>query len=684
MSSGVALSVNDLARLHGVSEQAIRKALARCVAGQTWRGISLDPVQIVGRGGRSGWRYAVRLDSLPPELQARYWELNGGKPPAVEPVVIEPPADWISDIGKKCVHFGERERQRLRLAAEVFETTMPRSRERAEKIAEAAARERIPARTLRSWVRAYEQHGANGIARKARADQRRDRATISRAADQAARAAGVNAERWQEIRDDLALRVAACYADHLEASANEVALDLVHPFMELCRKAGIDLPERELRHICRLPRQFVEQQKHFQGLAIYNRDKGRWSAEMRPRVKRDWSGLPPMGCVVMDVWHMDILIRRDDGTLATPKAVIALDMATRRTFLRIFLMPKGKMIRREHVLQTLLGMFADPDWGIPNVLYIDNGSEFRIDWVMDALNGLSVHQHCEILRAAPYNPQSKPVEGYIAILKRYLARFVGYIGGDRFRKKTENLGREPQGFPGTFAEFDALFQTYVIPGYHCTPQRGHLDGATPNQRFSQFLQAEIPWRSRHMDEDYARLRLATQHEVRILAGGSFTFDNNSYICKAASARTGDGKLLICKPLFGDRSALPVFCGRKFFGIAELQHGRDWRDPAGISERESRGREQRRQHREMNDHLAPVLRLGNRAKAHDPVQHAIPVSIVQFDPEWRRAMQAVRSVQAARSIEAEELAADPLDREAAGRLRAYGSRACAAGGGAACT
>ena len=646
-------------------------AIARCAAGKTWRGLRLQAVEIVGPGGSRGWRYAVPLDSLPADWQARYWELKGGKPRAIAPVRIEPPADWMSDIGKKAVHFGERERQRLRLAGEVVETTLPHSRERAEKIAEAAKREGVPARTLRAWVRAYEQRGVTGIVRKARADQGKDQVVISRAFDAAARAAGVSKERLEEARDDLSRRAGLYYSDHLEASANEVALDLVSPAMEVARTLGIDLPESRLKRICRLPRQFVERQREFKELAVHRFDKGQWAAKMRPRVKRDWSGLDPMGCVVMDVWHMDILVRRDDGTLATPKAVLALDMATRRGFLRIFLMPKGKMIRREHVLQTLIAMFGDPDWGIPRTLYIDNGSEFRIDWVTETLNGLGVYQKCDLLRAAPYNPQSKPVEGYIAILKRYLARFVGYIGGDRFKKKTENLGRDPQGFPGTFEEFVSLFQLYVVPGYHCTPQIGHLAGETPFERFAHFLSADLPWRSQVMDEEYARLRLAPQRTARVLAGGAFSLDGETYVCEAAS-RSGIGEVTIAAPVFGDRSALAVFSGKKFLGVAELVRPLPWNDRAGIAEQRKCGSGQRRQYRTLNGHLAPVLRLENRIKAHGPIPHARSASVVLLDAEVRLAAQKMKAVRAVQSVQAEEQATDPLEQEAARRKRIYGN------------
>ena len=97
----------------------------------------------------------------------------------------------------------------------------------------------------------------------------------------------------------------------------------------------------------------------------------------RPRIKRMRGDLAPMQMVAGDVRHCDILILREDGSEATPKLVAFMDLATNRLFAHLFIVPKGEMIRREHVLGTMRAMFADPSWGVPIQFYFDNGGEFR-------------------------------------------------------------------------------------------------------------------------------------------------------------------------------------------------------------------------------------------------------------------------------------------------------------------
>jgi hypothetical protein len=92
-----------------------------------------------------------------------------------------------------------------------------------------------------------------------------------------------------------------------------------------------------------------------------------------------------MDWVMGDVTPLDVYLTRQDGEDRTsdipPKLVSFYDVATNRTFGRVFLMPKGRMIGRAEVLETVAAMLADPAWSVPRRLHLDNGPEFQWDQV---------------------------------------------------------------------------------------------------------------------------------------------------------------------------------------------------------------------------------------------------------------------------------------------------------------
>ncbi len=76
------LTTKELAELAGISEQAIRKAFLAIVSGEAthWRGAELVIEVTEGNRGRDGKNYQVAVESLPPELLAKYKALNPVKP----------------------------------------------------------------------------------------------------------------------------------------------------------------------------------------------------------------------------------------------------------------------------------------------------------------------------------------------------------------------------------------------------------------------------------------------------------------------------------------------------------------------------------------------------------------------------------------------------------------------------
>lgn len=92
-----------------------------------------------------------------------------------------------------------------------------------------------------------------------------------------------------------------------------------------------------------------------------------------------------------------------------------------------------------------------------------------------------------IVRALPYNAAAKPIESIFKVLEQNHFRFnPGWIGGDRMRKKTENVGKEPPPFPSAVEDLRAALQA-ALDFYHATPSdpRSALKGLSPNAAFAQ-------------------------------------------------------------------------------------------------------------------------------------------------------------------------------------------------------
>ncbi|QJP12373.1 hypothetical protein G3545_01055 [Starkeya sp. ORNL1] len=83
-----------------------------------------------------------------------------------------------------------------------------------------------------------------------------------------------------------------------------------------------------------------------------------------------------MQLVVGDVHHLDMVMLREDGSEAWPKAIAWLDQATNRIRLDLLLLGKGEGIRNADVIASFIRMTQDPAWGMPRGLYLDNESEY--------------------------------------------------------------------------------------------------------------------------------------------------------------------------------------------------------------------------------------------------------------------------------------------------------------------
>ncbi len=177
--------------------------------------------------------------------------------------------------------------------------------------------------------------------------------------------------------------------------------------------------------------------------------------------------------VVGDVKHLDVIVRRPDGTLAWPKIVAFLDTGTNRIFVHPVLLDQGEGVRQEHVIEAFLAMVCDPDWGFPKGLYLDNGAEFAaLTKIQGALGAINEPGARTIIFAQPYNASAKPIESMFARLDRYVFSLLpGYAGPNRMAKKTQRVGKAPEAFPGDWDEFCSVV-TGLIADHNTRPIGG--------------------------------------------------------------------------------------------------------------------------------------------------------------------------------------------------------------------
>lgn len=529
------LSTTEFAALADIDDRNARKAFKRCLDGKEWNGHALA----VRKHGRA---YEVSALSLPPELLAKWLATQPkSSAPVQEPVQL--PATLENQHDKLTDPEKWSEATWKRALIEPALTYPARSRARGSFIKDIAAREhtkpcgkvvRIPERTLYQWIVRLESHDIGGLVRKRR-HEKGPRVLISK--------------RWDAecpLPADSKISIKAAIETHIKSLWGNAAPgwpDVARfgqtELMRLSHDAG--WPDANLEN-CKLTRHFVEKFEKWRLVHMKNKDATRLFDRHRSRVIRDSSVLQPMQMVVGDVHPVDILVTRPDGITATHRLIAWYDVATHRLFATLTLLDKGKGITRADVWASFAAMVGA--WGLPERLYLDNGSEYNgrkrrygkgpLGGVIEGFNllssiNLSMREfvgelwreftaelvdipHSDtpdqdqatavemlgsgVTRSQPYNAPGKiGIEGAFASLEKVMSQLMGYIGGNRMKKRTPKLGKETPAW-GSAAEFEAAF-THALAFWHNKEQAGNLKAKSPNQAYADALNAG--WRAAEVD-----------------------------------------------------------------------------------------------------------------------------------------------------------------------------------------
>lgn len=484
------LTSRDFAALVAVTHRAAARILARAHAGLLWHEHRLSVRRVKGRGGSAGYRYEVERRGLPVAFQ-----LTPRDP-------LPPPID--EDDPDRLLRARERASAVVRTRYEIVIDILSlpeNSAARGHAVEHAARRHKVNRATIYRWMHNYLDYGLAGLA-PAQKKRAAKPLLVSRAFDRAFE------DAWQlrqtqsqdpagcdrddrapaAFRDAVDTIISACWAERDgEAGQALIRERAAERIRALCCDHGLDIPAA----LCRPSQRRILVNRRFELLRVAAHDARRFDGIL-PRVTRTTENLAPMDVVFVDVKLADVFVPSRDGEQNVRPALITFyDAATRRALSHVVrLRPKvrriaqGKAVKSrdgvtaEMVSLALILLLQTPGWGLPRVLYTDNGSEMA--GLDEALINLSLALSCKVRRATPGNPQTKPVEGFFSVLNRTVFnRLPGFTGGKASAKRSRAADRynvDPVPYWEDYGDCLAS----LLDDYH---QRPGQDGKSPSQLF---------------------------------------------------------------------------------------------------------------------------------------------------------------------------------------------------------
>lgn len=479
--SDVWISTPVLAGLAGISRRAALKAVINANNGEFWRGQLLRVRQHQGKGGKSGLRYEVLLSSLSEELQRAFrGDLETGNN---LPVVVNatPPAKFIAARNQS-----EEESRRYRVLFLIMDTQKG-TQARADAIRDASLHHDVPVRTIHRWLKRCEEHDwdLDCLGRQRPSDSGQQRVWVSRTFDRHFRQCGYDQEQLEQVADWFTREIAGWWQSPVQrAGWKRVRLEAVYSLQRYCTEQGVELPTAAYS----ISRRRVEELRYHSAVDIMAHDAKRHD-NAKARIRRDNSRFLPMAQVVMDVKPLDCVLMRPDGTLAYPKLIGFQDTGTHRLYGRIVLLPQGEGVRQEHVTSAFLDMVDDDDWGLPQQLYCDNGSEYKhFELIREALKMVAHEGARVIVHAKPYSGASKPIESKFSVIDRHITSLMaGYTGSNRMDKKIQRMGKQAEPYAGSIDDFEAEFLMRLRDFQTVPIDSGPFKGRSPTQIYHDHL-----------------------------------------------------------------------------------------------------------------------------------------------------------------------------------------------------
>lgn len=438
--------------------------------------------------------------------------------------------------------------------------------------------------TLDLWVRTLENSGGRHLclAKKVRKDKGKPRVFIRKEWD---RAVSFDAATCEAIRHELKQVMRGFIKI---GTQRKMAMILVgEKLREFTAREG-ENPDTMPPEAFVIPLDFYREERRFRKVYRHKKDR-KASHDAKPRIRRTIEGLQPMDIVVMDVHHINVLIRRDDGTTATPKLIAFHDVATNRVFCELIMFEGKGGVRNADIITAFTNMCMDQAFGVPKALYVDNGSEYG--WADDLQDALKLnieikgfewtHDRSAIVRAIPYNAAAKQVEGWFRQMnQQYFRHIPGWIDDDRMNPKREQLGKPMPPYPGTWEEFVHQVKVLVELSYGHAPQTGALKGRSPLATYQTFV--DDGWTATLMDPDDL-LTVFTREKGYRVTKGSFKAFKRYWTCDELVDHTGE-RVMVHIPKYHGFSRLRVTDGKgNLIGFAEADEPYEVLDQRGARE-----------------------------------------------------------------------------------------------------
>ena len=414
------LSTAAFAGVAGISERKAQRALSRALDGKPWRGHLLTVRTVASRGGVRGMAHEVLgPTAFPSRRTTSRAPIASPAPPSPKnpSTAADPTAAWRYEVIRPILPHPPRSAERRRAVAEAT---------KAVRVHPSGRRAAVSKATIYRWLDAYEEVGFAGLKRPPRANRRKRLRVVSRAWDEAVEGS-LDEATMARIAADLERYTASVWGNTTEVGARWVARLASNHLQDLTVEAGFAADKRRLRLACKLPSSSCNGSANTAWSRSTTRTGRSGTTSTAPRIERTREGCKPMEIVVCDVHPMDVLLPRADGSTFTAKLVCFQDWANNRVFVHPVFLEKGKGVRQAHVVEAIIAMVEK--WGVPETFYLDNGSEYGcVELATAALTlvaewraivgGTPPSEHWRpIVKALPYNPEAKAIEGLFAVLE---------------------------------------------------------------------------------------------------------------------------------------------------------------------------------------------------------------------------------------------------------------------------
>lgn len=502
----------ELANLCGISRRVANRLCCAIANGEKsdWHGAQLEVRKIHGRGGLSGIQYQVRVSSMPAHIQQRLKASQTADEALVRVRLGDEAARleraWKFEQIKHAVSHPKGSSSRAEVIKSLVGKAVLNWRGELETLTRA---------TLYSWIETYELEGVHGLAQKVRRDKGKKRVYISR---NWMKSVPFDDETKAAIERDIKQYVRGLIAGDGQFKQTLVLTSDKLKKITAAYGFRVNDPVQE-SEVFRIPQAFVQAESQYKAVARHRKDR-KASEDSKPRIRRTTAVLQPMEVVVMDVHHVNIHLGRDDATYSTPKLIAFHDIATNRVFCELIQFDDRGGVRNSDIITAFVRMCMHPAFGVPQFLYVDNGSEYGFaDDLADALKlGSKVvpfngpEERNRIIRAKPYNAAAKHVEGWFRQFNQQHARHIqGWRDDDPMNPKRPHLGKLHAPYPGGFDEFCDEFYSHLT-AYENMPQKGQLK-TSPALAFKRHVQAG--WTATILDPENL-LTVFTRPETRVV------------------------------------------------------------------------------------------------------------------------------------------------------------------------